>query len=174
MVWTLALPAAAAKVARADVRDVLVAGEASGVLIAQPGAIAAEGEPLPYEAALRAGRVAPFVSRVNVRDPQGAIVEHTTGDAGKLLRAVERFDPVEAQHFAASHPFAAAWTSSTLSSLTISIAFFTTLWVNTSDPMLHARNTARLEAFRKALTEIAQRRSGRLTAAIPAAAIAAG
>lgn len=169
MVWSLSLPASSQKVARDDVMSVLRAGSSSGVLIANPGAVAAEGELLPWETAIRTGRAVPFVSRVNVRDPQGAVVEHTTGDAGRLLRAVEGLTAVEAQRFAASQPFAAAWTSSTLSSLTVSIAFFTTLWVNTSDPELHARNSARLDAFREALNALARQRGGRLVAAVPVA-----
>jgi hypothetical protein len=169
MLWTLAMPAPGAAEVRRAVGDFLGVGRQTGLLIAGDGAWVPDGEPLPWESVVKAGGLVPFTSRVCVRDGNGSVVEHATGNAGHLLTAVERLDAADARRIAAPRPFVAAWTTSKLATLTFSVAFFTTLWIDVSDRDLLALNTKRLEAFRAALAELARRHSGRLTATLPSA-----
>ncbi len=170
MLWTLTTPFSSRQEARRFAEEVLLLGRESGVLIAGANAIAAEGEPLPWEQSARAGGALPFTTRVSVRDGSGKIVDQLAADAGKLLATLERLDPSDVPRIAASRPFVAAWTTSTLSTMTVNFAFFTTLWIDIGDPELHERNTRRLEALRTGLTALAKRHAGRLTAMMPAPA----
>jgi hypothetical protein len=165
--WTFAAPAPTDAERRAIVGEVLDAGRASGVLLAGEGAVAPSGEPLPWEAAAYAGPLAPFASRVVVRDAAGALVTRTAGDAGALLRALEPLDDAYARRFAASRPFATAWSSSTSSGVTVTIAFGTSLWASHGDDALEQANAPALAAFRASLTSLARRRGARLTTPRP-------
>ena len=165
LAWMLSVPAPTAAERRAVVDEVLVAGRASGVLVAGDGAVrGGDGEPLPWESAVMSGAPVPFSSTVFVRDAHGAVVQRSTDDAGALLRSLEPLEAVYARRFAASHPFAAAWSTSTSTSLVVQIGFFTSLWFDDSDAELLQDNEPQLAAFRAALTGTARRRGGRLLA----------
>jgi hypothetical protein len=165
LAWTLSTPAPTAAERRALVDEVLAAGRASGVLIDTGGAVdAGDGEPLPWDAAVAAGAAAPFAARVFVRDGGGAIVERTAPDAGALLRGLEPLEPAYARRFAAARPFSAAWSTSTPTSITVHVGFFTSLWFDDTDASLLAKNEPALQEFRAALAGIARRRGGRLAA----------
>jgi hypothetical protein len=168
MVWTMVAPSSSTHETRQLVDAVLRAGRETGVLIAAAGAVVADGEPLPWEAVVKAGGIAPFTSRVFVRDGNGNIIEQESNNAGQLLARIERLHSDDVRRIAAPRPFAVAWTTSKLSTITFSFAFFTTLWIEVSDAELLARNGQRLEKFRTALSALARAQSARLTAAMPA------
>ncbi|MFZ9345461.1 MAG: hypothetical protein ACO268_09975 [Opitutales bacterium] len=102
--------------------------------------------------------------RVVVRDGTGALVERTAADAGALLRSLEPLEPAFARRFAAAHPFAAGWSTSTAAAITVTVGFFTTLWLPHGDAALEAANAPALDALRTALTALARRRGGRIVA----------
>jgi hypothetical protein len=180
LVWELVVPAPAPPPAttvggpQEQVVDaVLRAGRKSGVLDLvgftdqRPGRPVVErrqGEWLPYEDALFEGAAVPFVARVFVRDVTGAVVERQSGDAGALLRELEVLDDAYARRFAAAHPFAGAFTTSTQQALTVTICFFCTLFFDEQDPALYRANQPALLQFREALLQIARDHGGTLTA----------
>jgi len=166
LTWVLAVPLPSAAERRACVDEVLAAGAASGVLVAGARAVStvAGEERLPSAGAAHACGALPFASRVVVRDGHGTFVDKTAGDAGALLSSLEALKPAYARRFAAPHPFAAAWTTSTPQALSNTVAFFTSLWLPHGDDALLARNLASLEQFRAALGAIARRCAGRLQA----------
>ena len=165
LAWTLSVPAPSVADRRAVVDEVLAAGRASGVLAVGDGAVhGGDAEPLPWAEDAIAGRAVPFSSTVFVRDAHGAVVQRTTGDAGTLLRSLEPLEPAYARRFAAAHPFAAAWSTSTATSIAVQIAFFTSLWFDDTDGALLQKNEPLLAAFRAALTGLARRRGGKLQA----------
>jgi hypothetical protein len=179
--WTLSVPAPTPAERRAVVDAVLSAGRSTGVLVAGDGAVRGgggaggggaggagdggvdDGELLPWADAVLAGRPVPFSSTVFVRDGQGEVVQRSSGDAGALLRSLEPLDPGYARRFAASHPFAAAWSTATATAITVQVGFFTSLWFDETDGVLLQRNEPAIAAFRAALTDLARRRGGRLT-----------
>jgi hypothetical protein len=163
--WTLSVPAPGSAEQRAVVDEVLAAGRASGVLVAADGAVVVgAAEPLPWADAAIRGQAVPFSSTVFVRDAQGAVVQRSASDAGALLRSLEPLEPGYARRFAASHPFAAAWTTSTSTSIAVQIAFFSSLWFDDTDVELLQKNEPALAAFRASLLGVARRRAGRFVA----------
>jgi hypothetical protein len=162
--WTLSVPAPQAAERRAVVDEVMAAGRSSGVLVAGEQAVRSEGELLPWAEAIVAGASVPFSSTVFVRDAQGAVVRRSAGDAGALLRSLEPLELAYARRFAASHPFAAAWSTCTATSVAVHVAFFTSLWFDATDAELTRANEPQLAVFRAALVGIARRRGGRLVA----------
>jgi hypothetical protein len=165
LVWTLAVPAPQAADRRSVVDELLEAGRSSGVLLAGDGAVGVgDAELLPWELALVDGGQAPWSSRVFVRDALGALVQRTASDAGALLRSLEPLEPAYARRFAASRPFAAAWSTSTASTVTVQVGFYTSLWFDDADVELAQRNEPALTSFRAAMAAIARRRGGRLVA----------
>jgi hypothetical protein len=164
LAWTVSAPAPSSAQARAFVDEVMAAGRATGVLVAGPGAVAGSGELLPWEGAVYAGAPVPFSSHVVVRDRDGGLVSRVAGDAGALLRSLEPLEPAYARRFAASRPFAAAWSTASPATLTITIAFLTNLWLDHGDPGVQQANARGFDELRASLAAIARRRGGRLVA----------
>jgi hypothetical protein len=166
LAWSLVVVAPTPGDRRAVVDEVLAAGARTGVLLASPQAVREESatELLPWNDAVASGQPVPFSSRVFVRDATGGVVERTAADAGALLRQLEPIEALYARHFAAARPFAVAWTTTSATALEVTIAYFTSLWLEHGDEALHQKNLPALMTFRDALVAVARRRGGRIEA----------
>jgi hypothetical protein len=148
--------------------DGAVAGLIAEILevLATSGLVRARA-PLPTEAAVLEELADRSPSVVTVRNERGEVVDVEADDAGALLRRIEGpgLDVAYARRFAAlGIPFVAVWCRHADRELELSVAFFTTLFLDDSDAEVWRRNQRRVATARDGLAAICRRRGGRLWA----------
>ena len=162
LAWRVRLPVPAG----AD--DGAVAGLIAELLevLATSGLVRARA-PLPTEAAVLEELADRSPSVVTVRNERGEVVDVEADDAGALLRRIEGpgLDVAYARRFAAlGIPFVAVWCRHGDRELELSVAFFTTLFLDDSDAEVWRRNQRRVATARDGLAAICRGRGGLLLA----------
>jgi hypothetical protein len=117
--------------------------------------------PLPTEAAVLEELADRSPSVVTVRNERGEVVDVEADDAGALLRRIEGpgLDVAYARRFAAlGIPFVAVWCRHGDRELELSVAFFTTLFLDDSDAEVWRRNQRRVATARDGLNRSSARR----------------